>query len=273
MGTDEVTGKTVLALTGSSESPAKVPAQWCISFTKKASASTLISVAAYLIADQILSLTPRGSTLLVNEPSLTLQATLRAKARGKNVNFAFTTAELRQDKDDTSVFLHPNFPQHVIQATIPSSVSVFVHFSRSAASDAVRDAVTKCLPPTCLRIGEESLLSHQVNILSKHETTVTMAQLLQNALDDCSQTVSPETKCIDLESMADHKGSGEPLAVVDWTASPSVTAKVQPIDSGMLFRADRTYLFVGMAGELGQSLAEWMIKHGARNVVLTSRTP
>ena len=273
MGTDEVTGETVLALTGSSESPAKVPARCCISFTRRAAASTLISVATYLIADHILSLTPRGSTLLVNEGSLTLQAALRAKASGKNVNIAFTAAELRQDKDDTSVFLHPNFPQHIIQATIPSSVAVFVHFSRSAASDAVSVAVTKCLPPTCLRIGEERLLSHQVNVFSKHETAASLAQMLQNALDDCSQIVSLETECIDLENTVDHKGSKEPLAVVDWTASPSVTAKVQPIDSGMLFRADGTYLFVGMAGELGQSLAEWMIKHGARNVVLTSRTP
>ena len=273
LGSDEVTGETVLAFIGSSESPAKVPAQWCISVPRSAAASTLISVATNLIAGQILSLTPRGSTLLVNEPSLTLQAALRAKASGKNVNTAFTTAELRQDKDDTSVFLHPNFPQHVIQATIPPSVAVFVHFSRSAASDAVRDAVTKCLTPTCLRISEEALLSHEVNAFSKPERATTLAQMLQETLDNCSQMDPLEIECLNLENVIDHMGTGEPLAVVDWTASPSVTAKVQPIDSGILFRADSTYLFVGMAGELGQSLAEWMIKHGARNVVLTSRTP
>lgn len=45
---------------------------------------------------------------------------------------------------------------------------------------------------------------------------------------------------------------------------------MQSIDSGVLFPADRTYLFVGMAGELGQLLAEWMVAHGARYVVLTN---
>jgi len=273
MGVDEVTGETLPALTGSSESPVKVSVQWCISLPKEAAASTLISVATNLIAEHILSLTPRGSTLLVNEPFLALQAALRTKATDKNVKTAFTTAELRQNKDDASVFLHPNFPQHVIQATIPSSVAVFVHFSRSAASDAVRDAIIKCLPPTCLRISEEGVLSHEVNVFSKPEAATTLAQMLQQALDDCPQTVPLEIECIHLEKAIQHTGSGEPLAVVDWTASPSVTAKVQPIDSGMLFRAGKTYLFVGMAGELGQSLAEWMIKHGARNVVLTSRAP
>lgn len=74
MGVDEVTGETVLALTGSSESPAKVSAQWCISIPKKPAASTLISVATNLIAEHILSLAPQESTLLVNEPDLTLKA-------------------------------------------------------------------------------------------------------------------------------------------------------------------------------------------------------
>ena len=273
MGIDEVTGETVLGLADSSESPAKVSAQLCIPLPKEAAASTLILVATNLIAEHILSFTPRGSTLLVNEPFLALQAALRAKATGRNVNTAFMTAELRQNKDDTSVFVHPRSPRHVVQATIPSSVAVFVHFSRSAASDAVRDAITKCLPPMCLRISEEGILSHEVNVLSKPEAATNLAQMLQKALHDSPQMVPVEMECIHLENAIHHTGSGEPLAVVDWTASHSVTAKVQPIDSGMLFRADNTYLFVGMAGELGQSLAEWMIKHGARNVVLTSRTP
>ena len=176
MGIDEVTGETLLALSGSSESPAKVPAPWCISFPKKVAASTLISVANNLIAGNVLSFTPHGITLLINGPSLALQAALRAKAAGKNVNTAFTTAELRQDKDDASVFLHPIFPQHVIKATIPSSVGVFVHFSRSAVSHAVRDAITKCLTLTCLKISEEGVSSHEVNASSKVETAITLAR-------------------------------------------------------------------------------------------------
>ncbi len=273
IGVDEGTGETVLALIGSSGSPANVSTQWCIPLPKKPAASTLISVATNLIAEHILTLTPRGSTLLVNEPDFALQAALRAKATGKFVRTAFTTAELRQNEDDTSVFLHPNFTQHVIQAKLPSTVAVFVHFSRSAASDAIKDAIIKCLPPTCLRISEEGLLSHEVNAYGKPEAATTLAQMLQKALDDCPRIAPLEIDCIHLENVIHHAGSREPIAVVDWTASPSVMAKVKPIDSGMLFRADKTYLFVGMSGELGQSLAEWMIMHGARNVVLTSRTP
>ena len=214
-GADELTGETVLALTGSSESPANISTDCCISIPKKAAASTIISVATNLIAEHILSLTPRGGTLLVNEPFLALKTVLRAKAIGKTVTAIFTTAEVGKDKDDTAVLLHSHYPQRIIQATIPSSAAVFVDFARSAASAAVRDAIIKCLPLTCLRISEVGILGYEVKALSSPGAGTTLAQMLQEALIDCLQMVTPEIKCIDLEDAIHHKGSGEPLVVVD----------------------------------------------------------
>jgi acyl transferase domain-containing protein/NAD(P)-dependent dehydrogenase (short-subunit alcohol dehydrogenase family) len=273
-GVDVETGEVVLALSSSCESPANVPAQWCIPLLQTPAASTLVSVAANLIAEHILSFTPEGGTLLVNEPDSALHSALQSKANGKNVNTVFTTAELRPNREGTSVVvLHPSFPQHVIQSMVPASTAVFVHFSRGATSDAVRDAIVKSLPPACLRVSEEAVLSHEVNAFSELEPTMSLAPMLQKAWDHARQVDSHAVECIALGNASRHTAVGEPLAVLDWTATESVTAKVQPIDSGILFRADRTYLFVGMAGELGQSLAGWMIAHGARYVVLTSRTP
>lgn len=62
------------------------------------------------------------------------------------------------------------------------------------------------------------------------------------------------------------------FTVVDWSP-PIVQALVRPIDHGPIFRADGTYLLVGLTGELGQSLCAWMVAHGAQNIVLTSRRP
>ncbi|KAL8809367.1 MAG: hypothetical protein Q9200_003471 [Gallowayella weberi] len=273
IGVDEVSGDTVLALAGSSESPARIPVQCCLPLVKVPAVSALISVAVHLMADHILSLTPLGSTLLVNDADPALQSALRSKAPDRKVTLALTTTELQRNDVGGPVFLHPNFPQHVMQATIPSSVAIFVHFSRGPSSDAVVDTIFKILPSTCLIISEEAILSHKVNPVSEPAATTAVAQMLQKVWDNHTSRISNDFGCLPLADVIHHAGIGEPLAIVDWTASSSVRAKVQPIDSGMLFRADRTYLFAGMAGELGQSLAEWMIKHGARNVVLTSRTP
>ncbi|KAL1801719.1 hypothetical protein ACET3X_002061 [Alternaria dauci] len=39
------------------------------------------------------------------------------------------------------------------------------------------------------------------------------------------------------------------------------------------FSADKTYILFGMTGDLGISVARWMVENGARNIVLTSRNP
>lgn len=61
--------------------------------------------------------------------------------------------------------------------------------------------------------------------------------------------------------------------VIDWRGNDTVSVRIQPIDSTDLFVKNKTYLLVGLAGDLGRSLCRWMIEHGARNVVLTSRNP
>ncbi|KAM5489297.1 Type I Iterative PKS [Microsporum audouinii] len=273
VGVDVDTSEVVLALSSAAESPANIPKSSCILLSETIDADTLISVAANIVAGHIISFTPEGGILLVNEADLSLQCAILQKANKKNISTVFTTAELRQNTDGNSLFLHPNFPQHVIKSIVPDAAAVFVHFSRGDASDAVRDAILSCLPEGCLRISEEAALGHSTGGVSNSEPLVDITQILQDALNGARKIGPVGAKSISLGSAPSHRVAREPLAVVEWDTTAPIVAKVQPIDSGILFRANRTYLFVGMAGELGQSLAGWMISHGARYVVLTSRTP
>lgn len=275
LGVDIKTNETVLAISSSSESPVIIPAQWSISVGQATSGSTLASVATNLIADRILSLTPIGSTLIVNEADQALVSVLQSKAERKNAKTLFVTAELQKNTSGSYVFLHPNLPKSIIQSQIPDSTAVFVHFSRGAASDAVRDSIANYLPATCLRLSEEALVSHKVATFSADAHVEAVCKALEGAWDTCEAYGSSisNVETITLESVGERSVVGENLAVVDWTAEDSVTVKVQPVDTGLLFHPDRTYLFVGLAGEMGQSLAAWMIAHGARYIVLTSRTP
>jgi hybrid polyketide synthase/nonribosomal peptide synthetase ACE1 len=77
---------------------------------------------------------------------------------------------------------------------------------------------------------------------------------------------------IQLSNIAAHRPDQEPVSTVDWTAS-SVSVRVRPVDHTNVLSPDKTYLLVGLSGEVGQSLCQWMVKHGARNIVLTSRKP
>ncbi|KAL5337966.1 KR domain-containing protein [Aspergillus crustosus] len=65
----------------------------------------------------------------------------------------------------------------------------------------------------------------------------------------------------------------EQLTLLKWRDVPCVSVRVHPASSEVNLRADKTYLLVGMTGDLGRSICEWMVGRGARHVVLTSRRP
>lgn len=86
-----------------------------------------------------------------------------------------------------------------------------------------------------------------------------------------------DTPCdAEVISAAEVVGQGHRFGlIVDWTADSSVLATVMENDSFPTLREDRTYILFGLASRasLGVSLAEHMIRQGARNIVMTSRRP
>ncbi|EJT70750.1 hypothetical protein GGTG_11773 [Gaeumannomyces tritici R3-111a-1] len=80
-----------------------------------------------------------------------------------------------------------------------------------------------------------------------------------------------------LEELASTSGGNVESAckaqILDWTSSAPITANIQPIDATELFRPDRTYLMIGLTGDLGLSICAWMIRQGVRHLLLSSRTP
>ncbi|KAJ1323526.1 hybrid polyketide synthase [Microdochium nivale] len=65
----------------------------------------------------------------------------------------------------------------------------------------------------------------------------------------------------------------QPDAIVDWQTPRNALVEIQPVELGLKLRPDRTYWLQGLSGSLGLSLAEWMIKLGARYLVISSRSP
>ncbi|KUI57330.1 Polyketide synthase-nonribosomal peptide synthetase [Cytospora mali] len=68
--------------------------------------------------------------------------------------------------------------------------------------------------------------------------------------------------------------SDSKLEVVDWSGIQNVAVPVRDVTkSFQLFRGDKTYLLVGLTGDMGRILVDWMVEHGARHIVLASRNP
>ena len=61
--------------------------------------------------------------------------------------------------------------------------------------------------------------------------------------------------------------------VTEQNTSDKITATASLVAPKSIFAANKTYILFGMTGDLGISIARWMVDNGARNVVLTSRNP
>ncbi|KAJ5951279.1 uncharacterized protein N7479_009692 [Penicillium vulpinum] len=261
----------VFALSSSTQSPAVVPSKWCVPVAGLAMgpspSSFLTSVAANILAEAVLKSVPGDGVLLVREADEPFRSYLVHRAESLGVRVVFITSQDNKDTPD-SFYIHPRLSQHKLKQLLPTDVSVYADLSRGAETDSLSELIDKCLPSQCIHIKRSSLLNN--DIADPHPRFGDMiSQLLQQAIQTC--TYPAEAITIPLSQVSDHSVL-EPLTVVDWSIE-SVPVKVQPIDSGIIFRPDRTYFFVGMAGELGQSLCEWMIFHGAKYIVLSSRSP
>lgn len=71
------------------------------------------------------------------------------------------------------------------------------------------------------------------------------------------------------------QGSQPYFGAVDWLtdARKPLVQQIRPIEASTVLSSSKTYLLVGLTGDLGQSLSRYMVENGARYIVVASRTP
>lgn len=96
---------------------------------------------------------------------------------------------------------------------------------------------------------------------------------LNKAVNGGADSMSEKEVCI--SALTNNEGSTQfpypPLTIVNWTDVKTLPVTVQPVS--VSFRGDRTYWLTGLSRDMGLSLADWMIRNGARNIVISSRDP
>ncbi|KZL83290.1 polyketide synthase [Colletotrichum incanum] len=142
--------------------------------------------------------------------------------------------------------------------------------------------LAKLMPTNCKKLVVETVVAKNCDgdrplssrfIEQANRTLIT-------ALQDCTQhartTVPVENEqlaCKDLIEVPGMSTSDGTIHVIRWTLDSEVEIHTRPKDPSNLISSDKTYLFVGLTGDLGRSLVLRMIHAGLRHVVLTSRSP
>ncbi|PYI02720.1 hypothetical protein BO78DRAFT_422284 [Aspergillus sclerotiicarbonarius CBS 121057] len=266
---------TVLAVTQTAESLAPVEPTWAIELPSSSlefGRLALMTVATRIVTQQILAKVPKNGTLVVHEPDNVLRAALADAAEKTRVNVWFTTCQSGRDSNWT--YLHPALPARLVKEKVPHEVSVFINLEASNGPGArVAEAIAGCVPPYGVQASATTFFTNRLYARSGADPAV-LGDLLQDAWQFASSTsLALELgESIPLGEVTFHIPAGEAIQLVDWNI-PTVPVHLRQIDNGPIFRRDRTYLMIGLAGELGQSLCHWMAQRGAGFIVLASRNP
>lgn len=270
-GTDILTSEAVFMFSLSAESLAPSMSTWTIPQARIDPVEGILSIAAFVIAENILRAVPTTGTLLVHDADRSVALALLRCARSRGLELLMTTSRRAHAAD--TVYIHPHLPERLIRRIIPQDVSAFFNLEQDRSINSVGNFISKLLPQNCVVAGRSSVFGKQVELCL--EPSVEEGQrILQSASKDIEELglVSEAHDQVLLSAISRGVKADGNLTVMDWRV-PLVSVEVPEIDEGVIFGSNKTYVLVGLAGELGQSIARWMVQHGAKHIVLTSRRP
>lgn len=297
LGVESRSGLSHLTLMSGLASSVNPSTQCTLPFTADShgrDAKALSSVASHLVALSVLDVVLPGQTVLVHNATADIAEALYIQADAKGVESVFIT--------DQNVSLPPeikcvNLPRYLSQAALwnmlPSKekISCFVSLGSLGSRSENHDMIMANLPSWCHVETTETLFSSRGSRGTTLERPL-LKEFLRRAVlhkESCRQEITPrivelaqivgKKEFHDTKSVAERfeqydESEGDVLTVVDFTTSTRLPARVRRLDTGRkMFRPDKTYWVIGLSGDLGISLCDWMINTGSRHLVLTSRKP
>lgn len=229
------------------------------------------SIASRLLAQAILDGCKDGSSILVHAATPPLARALNAACGKRNVTITYTTSSSTEASGLGWTHVHPLLGRSQLRQLLPQTPAKCVDLTPTGATPSPK------LPLNAV-FGDHPEYEDVDSLLRPPSgghcgDSVQAAGLLNAALEACEGASDPQDTDGATEVSIDElsmQARRLPLwAVLSW-AVPCAVA-VQPLD--VRLRPDRTYWLVGLTGSLGVSTCDWMIDHGARNVVLSSRNP
>ncbi|KAB8233744.1 uncharacterized protein BDW43DRAFT_310755 [Aspergillus alliaceus] len=279
-GECELSGQRVLAFSSHNASRVQVKKDWVVSIGILSSDEPALiqMVTNVCLGTMLLNQTPRNGSLLVYEPTVALARILTALTSAEEPGRVLftTTNRAKLDSGVAFSFIHPSSPDSSIARWVPAGVAGFVDASGGRKEQNMAARFARHLSSQCRVISMEGFYSnssHQwgnaggnsLSALLQHSTG-----LFTQGYKQCKQNQVQELSLDDvIGASTEHKE----IRILNWKSQSKALVKLSPVQDEITFKGDRTYLLVGLTGELGRSLCHWMVQRGARYVVLTSRKP
>ncbi|EFR01671.1 lovastatin nonaketide synthase [Nannizzia gypsea CBS 118893] len=272
LGIDTASKEKVLAATHITESPVTIPTAWTIPIDNANPVQTLGVAASRMVASNIMKLITKGESLVIHNPHPLVAKALKEIMTGVSVSVTFTTSNQSIVQPGWH-HIYKGLPKRHIRELLPSSATKFIDFSSATGESSIGSLIVDCLPRYSEVVDSKYHLGANTEFqpwISLEEVSYVLKQaFLDIKMSDDDKMALPIVQTQDISYQTAALGQ---FSIADCSGS-SLDTVVRPIDEGNIFRHNMTYFLVGLSGEIGQSLCRWMVTHGARYVVLTSRRP
>ncbi|TWU75743.1 putative nrps-t1pks biosynthetic cluster [Metarhizium rileyi] len=273
-GFDASSRESVIALSHVTESLVTVPSEWSVTVEEASKLSILAATSAYLSAESLLQLTNKGDVLVVHEPHSAVWEALKCLAGPAEVKVHATTSK-RDNAQPEWQYVDKYMPSRLMKSKELQAATKFVNLSRGGGASVTNDRLRECLSEHCELIDGANFNGSKTEIRacsSEADVSRVLRLAVSRAAAHDEDVLGSNVSTIQLQDISTDDIAGGCFAIADCEVS-SVSANVCAIDRDIIFSSDKTYFLVGLAGDLGQSICSWMVHHGARYIVLTSRNP
>ncbi|WEW55385.1 Nonribosomal peptide synthetase 14 [Emydomyces testavorans] len=264
-------GARVLGLSPFNASVITVPHAWTTRVGKNITqddGAFIIELQSEMKSRIIAKSSPPRCTTLIYEPDSHLAASLRRPGRPGVLSVTFNPNSAGSTSG-SHIFIEPHATRKEIQAKLPPDTRMLIHMGRGTETRGF-SALRQALPPGAIVLGFNELHAHEIKpreLLAEALSVVQNDSPSEKVLYNHSSVVNAST--LVAQGIKEHVSA----AVVDWTGTQNITLRQRPIDNRNLFSPSKTYLLVGLTGQIGQSMCRWMVQSGARHIVVTSRNP
>lgn len=282
LGTDVDTGERVLSVSSTNASYISVPHEWTVTLESETVVELqyLTFLSGYLLSRAVIALVPRGSSVVIHEADPGLASMIARQLSDHECQVLFTTAGDHFNRKNW-VTIHPFAQMRHIQAALPKDASVYLDLSSllsATSSDTLSARIAANLPRSCKKYDASIFVDRGADVLPNVEDRM-FGNLLEAANDFVTGQANgvPDgmpLRIYPVREIVSKPKSIDSMSIVQWHGEPTAPVRVEPIHCRRdLFQDNKTYWLIGLAGDLGRSICDFMVSNGARHVVLTSRNP
>ncbi|KAK3346922.1 hypothetical protein B0T25DRAFT_625126 [Lasiosphaeria hispida] len=276
IGRDTLTGKTKIALSKSNGSYVALPSR-CITNISQAPLNQpvlLALVVRYLAAITIANTVQNKSVLLI-EPDVMLQQCVKDILINRGVWFRVCATNAKRCRLTPGMtFIHPRSTAREIKALYPPGGAWI--FNLLPETDDISLLLAASLPENCQYSSRSALLSSEPRNAQEDQRYVEgiWEEAVSLALSkSVTQSTDIGPAMMTVPALLGGPKTVPPFQILDWKAERFVPHDVKPLVEVGIMKPSKAYVLIGITRDFGQSLCSLFVEHGARHIVLASRSP